>query len=464
MKERTVHGLESLAMIRDGAWVPAYVTRPQLAGSLKELLELVFSQCHWLRKNGKPMSEKSRTDYFNHVMRSFSDLRELGFNLQKPWNLEQKHIGSLCEYWAEKGLTASTVQNRLMALSWFGAVVGRPGLVRGTHDYGDRYGGKSMKRHQSTDRDRSPLGCGVVEDEVIRRAMAVDETFGHMVKLQLTLGLRDKEVLRARPLRDMFWAVSESEGHEPNPARQRRKTQTTDSVRAYWRLPAGQGSKGGRPRTIELWQGDRQAAMVKEVCEFLVRRGKRYGLTLAQARDQSLGWSSLKSTVHAMLHQRDPKLARRIAKCNVASRGNDERCNIASLAEALGLDGSSWAEIDALPDGLRSDMNRYHELAKRAGFTKDQLGFTPHGLRHYFALRELEARGYRAQISEGSVVVPRNEGFGDASVLGLSELEYQQVVRYAVSRQMGHSRASVTASYYGKKIAPLEDRPSVTAL
>jgi Integrase/Phage integrase, N-terminal len=459
MKERKVHGLDSLRMLEAGEWVGewAWLTRLDDRLTLKQALTEIFSRCHWLRKSGKPMSEKSRTDYFNHVMRSYDDLVNLGYQLRKPWNLEQKHIAALCAFWSEKDLSSSTVQNRLMALSWFGAVVGRPGLVRGTHDYQAAFGERKMKRQQATDRDRSPLGCGVSVEEVVSRAMAVDETFGNMVKLQLALGLRDKEAIRARPLRDMYWrdepaALSSSanesgrasDEHDPGAqsvdqvhdaavtpsTRQRKKTQTTDEPRSYWLLRAGKGSKGGRARKVHLWQGLAQETAVREVCEFLQERGRDRGLTLSQARDQSLGWSSLVTAVESS------------RKCNVASIVvGDEMCNIAL-----------W------PKHLRADLNFYGKCAVKAGFTKNDLGFTPHGLRHFFALRELEARGFRAEIAAGEVPAFIDVA-GDAAVsagaLGMKEEELAKVVRYAVSKQLGHARSSVTSSYYGKRVTPL---------
>jgi Integrase/Phage integrase, N-terminal len=473
MKERKVHGLDALRMLEAGEWVGAWARLTKLGDglTLKQALTEIFARCHWLRKSGKPMSEKSRTDYFNHVMRSYDDLVNLGYQLRKPWNLEQKHIAALCSYWSGKALSGSTVQNRLMALSWFGAVIGRPGLIRGTHDYQAAFGAVKMKRQQATDRDRSPLGCNVSAEEVVSRAMAVDETFGHMVKLQLALGLRDKEVIRARPLRDMFWrtervdlpacaseltnthtntntgtnddATAGDAGHRatidaPAP-RLRKKTQTTDEPKSYWMLRAGRGSKGGRSRKIQLWQGDAQALAVREVCEFLEKRGRARGLTLSQSRDQSLGWSSLVSLVEAN------------RKCNVASIvAGDEMCNIAQ-----------W------PRHLRGDMNHYYRCAVKAGFTKADLGFTPHGFRHFFALRELEVRGFRADIAAGEIphtVDISSDAIAIASSLGITQEEMAQVVRYAVSRQLGHSRSSVTSSYYGKRVKPLvrEDAEATT--
>ena len=138
MKERTIHQLDSLAVVRDGCWtshanVPlSWIGSPVVGDSAQLLTEKIFEACHWLRKTGRPMSEKSRTEYGNSLQQAYRQLAELGYALQKPWNLEHKHVEALCRMWSAQGLSASTVQGRLMVLSWWGAVLGRPGLVRGT--------------------------------------------------------------------------------------------------------------------------------------------------------------------------------------------------------------------------------------------------------------------------------------------------------------------------------------------
>jgi hypothetical protein len=253
MKKRAVHSVGGLAAVRDGRWLD----RDGKLGDRVEQSELfdvirqVFDRCGWLRKNGKAMSEKSKTDYGNHILRSYSDLRELGYRLQLPWNLEQRHIEALCQHWSQKGLTSSTLQNRLGALSWFAAVIGRPGLIRGTHDYEKQFGGRDMQRHQSTERDKSPEGHGYNREQVVGLAFEVDPLFGHLVMLQYALGLRDKEAVRARPLLDMRWV-------ETDPLRQDRKRNATPEQGAHWVLPPEQGSKGGRARIVLVRQGEWQ--------------------------------------------------------------------------------------------------------------------------------------------------------------------------------------------------------------
>ena len=46
-------------------------------GYLAEILK----DCRWQRRNGKPLSEKSKTEYGNAILASFTELKDLGFGL-----------------------------------------------------------------------------------------------------------------------------------------------------------------------------------------------------------------------------------------------------------------------------------------------------------------------------------------------------------------------------------------------
>lgn len=219
----------------------------------------ILQDCQWQRRNGKPLSQKSKTEYGNAILASFTELKELGYPLGKPWNFEQKHIEALCQLWASRGRSAATVQNRLTSLSWFGALMSRPGMIQSTHSYDEQFGDVDMRRHQLATREKSPEGVGITRDEVISKAMSMDTTFGHMVMLQFALGLRNKEVLRARPL--------------------------TDDHGTHWEMPPSiGGSKGGRARVIPLIQGTWQREAIDTVKAFIRKRNR--GVLKAP-----MGWS-----------------------------------------------------------------------------------------------------------------------------------------------------------------------------
>jgi hypothetical protein len=388
-----------LAELRDGHWL---VDGAEVHGrDIFAQIETIFGKIRWLRKNGRPLSEKSRTDYGNHIRRSYRDLADLGFHLRKPWNAEQKHIEALCRHWSNKRLGASLVQNRLAALSWFCAVMGRPGLIRSTHDYDHCFGDRSMVRHQAAETDKSPEGRGFQRDDVIAIAMRVDETFGHMVMLQYALGLRDKEVLRARPLWDL------KHGEKLDPDREHR----------YWRLPGKTGgAKGGRERIIFLRLGEWQMQAIETVRAFMKRRD---GGLLRTA----MGWSQ----------SREKRVRGQKAKPTTA--GSTET----SLASAQTKKG-----------GIAGDLLQYQEYCRRAGFTKQGLGFTGHSFRHSFTHAELFANGFISVVKgrQRQLVVIHDAVTGEP--VTRARAEEVRAAQTLTSKQLGHGPLRSTAAYYGK--------------
>jgi hypothetical protein len=361
---RQRHGLTFLKEIDDGRWLDGSEIEGEDCFSR---IEAIFRHCRWQRKNGRTMSEATRRDYGNHIFRCFRDVREAGHKIEKPWNLETRHIEALCRVWSQRKLGPSVIQTRLTALSWFCAVMGRPGLVRGTHDY-DHCFERSVVRSQIAERDRSPEGQGVSREDVVSRAMAEDATFGHLVLLQLALGLRKREAIRAMP-----WVHDGGD---------------------VWRLPPNSGgAKGGRARLIFLNQGTWQREAIDRVKAYVRQRDQR--------KRSTLGWSS----------ERAPTLAKR---------------------------------------GLQYDLERYDAHAKRAGFTKDDLGFTGHGLRHSFAKAEIAERGFIPTVTRRDGIVAAVIGFVKAQPLTPVQREAERLAREYVSRQLGHSRVSVTSAYLGR--------------
>lgn len=390
--DRKVHGMAFLEAIREGRWVSDGSDACAGSGDVLGAVEAVFKRCGWLRKNGRLMSEKTRTDYGNHIMRSFRDLLENGYELQKPWNVEQRHIEVLCRLWVKRGLGASLVQNRLAALSWFFAVVGRPGLVRGTADYQNALGDAPMVRSLAADGDRSPAAFGYEREQVISIAMGLDATFGHMVMLQYALGLRDKEVLRARPLRDLS-----ADGE-------------------VWTVKAGSGGgKGGRGRMIYVRQGQWQTDAIARVVRYM--KVERRGL-----KDSELGWAAAgNGEVEGVCE--GSSVGGLVANMNRYLR----LCKEAGFTKgALGFTGHSF----------RHDFA--HRELEAEGFRAAIRGIRTGGAAGLVG--EAKGAGFEGKtvdLTTGLPVTWERRGALRAAKL-------------RVSRQLGHVRVSITGAYFGK--------------
>lgn len=95
---------------------------------------------------------------------------------------------------------------------------------------------------------------------------------------------------------------------------------------------------------------------------------------------------------------------------------------------------------------LTQGKNRLYYVMRKLGITKDQLGVTPHGLRHEYAndLYE-ELSGNPSAVRGGTHIVDRAA---------------DEAARQAVTLSLGHSRQSITTAYTGPRV---KGRPKTSA-
>lgn len=92
---------------------------------------------------------------------------------------------------------------------------------------------------------------------------------------------------------------------------------------------------------------------------------------------------------------------------------------------------------------LKQAKSRMQYLARKVGLTKDQLGVTWHGLRHEFAIDQLQKlTGVEAPVRGGVV------------------LNYRELsaARKKVSEALGHHRVKITGAYYGSFLSLERDQ------
>jgi integrase len=159
------------------------------------------------------------------VHSSFRDLASLGFGVEKPENLKEKHVMSLVGHWDRREQANSTIANKLSHLRIFMTKVGKPGLIKNlTHYFPYR-----PERHHVTqvlEGDPRLEAKGVDAEGLFRCADFLDDRLGAMLRLELYFGLRREEVLCFKP------------------------SKFVDTENSCLRLTRFAGTKGGRPRTI----------------------------------------------------------------------------------------------------------------------------------------------------------------------------------------------------------------------
>ncbi len=62
----------------------------------------------------------------------------MGFALQSPYSLKQKHLQSLVDLWVGKKQSAGTIENKLTYFRALASWINKPNLVQTLADYVDR--------------------------------------------------------------------------------------------------------------------------------------------------------------------------------------------------------------------------------------------------------------------------------------------------------------------------------------
>ena len=69
------------------------------------------------------------------LYQAFTDLREMGYKLGDVRQLKGRHVEALTKHWLSKGLSSSTLQNRLSTLRTFASWIGKEGMVESAERY-----------------------------------------------------------------------------------------------------------------------------------------------------------------------------------------------------------------------------------------------------------------------------------------------------------------------------------------
>ncbi|APR93803.1 hypothetical protein PATSB16_04590 [Pandoraea thiooxydans] len=180
-----------------------------------------------VRVNGKVASFRTRDVAATEVFAAFNTLREsLGFKLQSPRNLSEKHIQALVNHWYRNGRAVSTIRQNLSILRKFSGWIGKRGMVKSLPVYLPGVDPKDLRTSAIAERSRSWSENGVNVEAKIAEADALDEKLGLMLRMAVIFGLRRKELVLLKP-----W-----------------KADHGDALMIY----ANGGPKGGRPRAIPI--------------------------------------------------------------------------------------------------------------------------------------------------------------------------------------------------------------------
>jgi integrase len=125
----------------------------------------------------------------------------LGFKLDNPANLREKHFEALLEYWLSKELSSATIQKRTSVLRVFCTWIGRPGMIKTLKEYVED--ASLVTRKQAAQEDKSWIGNGVSFQDILKLVDAYDSQAGAQLRIINAFGLRREEAICLQPIRAM---------------------------------------------------------------------------------------------------------------------------------------------------------------------------------------------------------------------------------------------------------------------
>lgn len=229
--------------------------------SLKAQLDALLAKHAGTRVNGSVASDRTSEAARDSLHASFARLAKLGYRLQKPENLGEKHIKALCTFWHESEYKPKTIQGNLSQLRIFCRWIGKGEMVKDAAHYLPAVPREKLRVKTIAEKSKSWAANGINVVEKVREADAIDWRFGIMLRMAVAFGLRRMEVIQCIP-----WKVDRG-----------------NKFAAY-------KTKGGRPRDIYI-DTDEQRKVLDHV-KALLKPNERMGwLTRCDGSKASLDYS-----------------------------------------------------------------------------------------------------------------------------------------------------------------------------
>jgi len=181
-------------------------------------LNAILAEHAHTRVNGKVASHRTATAAGESLRTCFRLLVKLGYKLQDPRNMEEKHVKALCVEWHAKKKAPKTVQGYLSTLRIFGGWIGKAGLVKDIYYYLPDVPRENLRVTAVARQSKSWAEMGIDVAEKVQIAMRLDERFGLMILAQVAFGLRRLEVLQMKPWKcdkENRFAVYKTKGGRP---------------------------------------------------------------------------------------------------------------------------------------------------------------------------------------------------------------------------------------------------------
>lgn len=304
------------------------------------------------RMNGKTASTGTQQRARETLLETCNRLWRLGYEVEKPENINGKHIQALVQDWVKQGMSASTIRNQRSILNKFTHWIGKRGLVKKGQDYVPDAASEFFVVKTVSDTSKSWSANGVDIKQMFSKASVIDDRFADILRMELAFGLRLGEALQIKP-----WI---------------------DDHGTHLNIRPGI-AKGGRPRLIPI-----KHELQRQVLDYVKSKYKQR---------EHLGWT-------------DPQTGKMGILDRNRSRYNDSMRKIGVVKSELGVTGhglrAEFAENMAMLQGLipatlggqKGQMSREDERIV-LGHVSEMLGHSEHrgeeiGAAYYGKLRSPE--------------------------------------------------------------------------
>lgn len=156
--------------------------------TLKQILE---QHNQAAARGGKAVGFATRAARQETLERGFKELRALKYKLEDVHHFKERHMILLGHAWEAKGLSASTIQNRISVFRTFSEWIGKPGMIRDSEHYVKNP--ESVIRHCVAQFDKTWSGQEKNLADKLAGLQIQDKAVAMQLELQRAFGLRMRE-------------------------------------------------------------------------------------------------------------------------------------------------------------------------------------------------------------------------------------------------------------------------------
>ncbi len=207
-------------------------------------------------------SHKTQYNHIAETTRFVSQLRDLGYGVQRWDNLSVRHIGEVVQVWQERGLAPATIKEYLAGVRVCAGYYGNDRIADSTNA---RFGVENRVYISNADRATPQEIYQQAVDRLMSGLDIRDHAVAAQLQLQRELGLRVEEATKFAPARDVL-----ADG------------------RAY----ISAGTKGGRERMLpaEVVQAPKAQTAIKYAAEVARKLDKKNTIPQGMTERQYRGY------------------------------------------------------------------------------------------------------------------------------------------------------------------------------